>query len=99
MSVSEGHENKFFMQKILWGSIIVDLFCYVWRARRTTRSNLTKPKTFSIGKPRGSNSGMRCSLVFWRSLYKDYSPLSIWASTFKAQDDLGLKDKVVSLSG
>ena len=48
------------------------LFCQVWIARRATRYNLAKPQTFPLEKPRGSNSGLRCSLVFWMSLYKDY---------------------------
>ena len=47
-------------------------FCQVWIARRATRSNLTKPQTFPLEKPRSSNTGLRCSLVFWMSLYKDY---------------------------
>ena len=41
-------------------------------ARRATRSNLVKPQTFLLENRRGSNSGLRCSLVFWMSLYKDY---------------------------
>ena len=49
------------------------LFCQVWIARRATRHNLTKPQTFPLEKPRGSYSGLRFSLVFWMSLYKDYS--------------------------
>ena len=48
------------------------LFCQVWIARRATTSNLTKPQTFPLEKPRGSYSGLRSSLVFWMSLYKDY---------------------------
>ena len=48
------------------------LFCQVWIARRATRYNLTKPQTFPLEKPRGLNSGLRCTLVFWMSLYKDY---------------------------
>ena len=48
------------------------LFCQVWIARRATISNLTKPETFPLEKPRRSYSGLRCSLVFWMSLYKDY---------------------------
>ena len=48
------------------------LFCQVWIARRANRSNLAKPQTFPLEKPRGSNSGLRFSLVFWMSLYKDY---------------------------
>ena len=48
------------------------LFCQVWIARRATTSNLTKPQTFPLEKPRRSYSGLRCSLVFWMSLYKDY---------------------------
>ena len=51
------------------------LFCQVWIARRATTSNLTKPQTFPLEKPRGSYSGLRCSLVFWMSLYKDYHAL------------------------
>ena len=50
-------------------------FCQVWTVRRSTISNLTKPQTFPLEKPRGSNSGLRFSLVFWMSLYKDYG---IW---------------------
>ena len=41
------------------------LFCQDWIDRRATRSNLAKPQTFPLEKPRGSNSGLRCSLVFW----------------------------------
>ena len=48
------------------------LFYQVWIARGATRTNLAKPQTFLLEKPRGSNSGLRCSLVFWMSLYKDY---------------------------
>ena len=48
------------------------VFCQVWIVRRATTSNLTKPLTFPLEKPRGSNSGLRRSLVFWMSLYKDY---------------------------
>ena len=53
------------------------LFCQIWIARRATRSNLAKPQTFLLEKPRGSYSGLRCSLVFWMSLYKDYPQGSI----------------------
>ena len=45
------------------GSFI--LFCQVWMSRRATRSNLTKPQTFPLEKTRGSNSGLRCSLVLY----------------------------------
>ena len=45
------------------------LICHVWTARRATRSNLAKPQTFPLENPRGSNSGLRYSLVFWMSLY------------------------------
>ena len=48
------------------------LFSQVRTTRRTTGSNLTKPQTFPLENPRGSYSGLRCSLVFWMSLYKDY---------------------------
>ena len=47
-------------------------YCQVWIARRATRPNLVKPQTFPLGKPSSSISGLRCSLVFWMSLYKDY---------------------------
>ena len=47
------------------------LFCQVWIARRATRFNLTKLQPFPLEKPRGSNSGLKGSLVFWMSLYKD----------------------------
>ena len=47
-------------------------FCQVWIVRKATRSNLAKPQTFSLEKQRGSNSGLRCSFIFWMSLYKDY---------------------------
>ena len=46
------------------------LFCQIWIARRDTTTNLTKPQTVPLEKPRGSNSGLGCSLVFWMSLYK-----------------------------
>ena len=55
------------MCSLVFGSFlgpIVFLGCFV-------RYNLTKPQTFPLEKPRGSNSGLRCSLVFWMSLYKD----------------------------
>ena len=48
------------------------LFCQVWIARRTSTSNLTKPQTFPLEKPHGSNSGLRSSLLFWMILYDDY---------------------------
>ena len=48
------------------------LFCQVWIARRTTRPTLAKPQNFPLEKPRVSSSGLRCFLVFWMSLYKDY---------------------------
>ena len=48
------------------------LFSQIWIARRATSSKLTKPQNFPLEKPRGSNSGLKCSLVFWMSLYKDY---------------------------
>ena len=48
------------------------LFCRIWMARRATRSNLAKPQTFPLENSRDSNSGLRFSLVFWMSLYKDY---------------------------
>ena len=48
------------------------LFSHVWMPRRATRTNLAKLQTFPLEKPRGSNSGLRYSLVFWMSLYKDY---------------------------
>ena len=48
------------------------LFCQVWIDRRATRSNLAKPQTFPLENPRGSESGLRFSLVFSMSLYKDY---------------------------
>ena len=47
------------------------LFCQVWIARSTTRSNMAKPQTFPLDNSRGSNSGLMFSLVFWMSLYKD----------------------------
>ena len=47
------------------------LFCQFWIARRPSRSDLAKPQTFPLEKPRGSSSGLRFSLVFWMSLYKD----------------------------
>ena len=49
------------------------LFCQIWIARRAATSNLAKNQTIPIEKPRGSNSGLRFSLVFWMSLYKDYN--------------------------
>ena len=49
------------------------LFCQVWIDRRASRSNLAKPQTFPLEKPRGLNSGLRFSLVFWMILYKDYT--------------------------
>ena len=49
------------------------LFSQVWLARRATRLNLAKPQTFPLKNPLGSNSGLRWSLVFWMSLYKDYN--------------------------
>ena len=51
------------------------LFCQVWTARRAARSNLTKPQTFPLENACGSDSGLRISLVFWMSLYKDYFAL------------------------
>ena len=47
------------------------LFSQVWIARGATTSNLAQLQTFPLKKPRGSNSGLRCSFVFWMSLYKD----------------------------
>ena len=41
------------------------LYGQFWIVRRATRSNLTKHQTFPLEKPRISNSGLRCSLVFW----------------------------------
>ena len=57
-----------------WYQILVDLmlFCQVWIARRAITSNLAKPQTFPLEKLRGSYRGLKCSLVFWMSLYKDY---------------------------
>ena len=52
------------------------LFSQVWIAGRANKSNLAKPQTFPLEKLRSSNSGLRCSLVFWMSLYKDYSSAS-----------------------
>ena len=49
------------------------LFYQVSIPRRTSLSNLAKPQTFLSEKPRCSNSGVRFSLVFWMSLYKDYA--------------------------
>ena len=49
------------------------VFCQVWIARRVSRSNLAKPQTFHLENPCSQKSGLRCSLVFWMSLYKDYS--------------------------
>ena len=57
------------------------LFCQVWMARRATRYNLVKPQTFPLENSRSSNSGLRFSLVFWMSLYKDYSIPSSFTST------------------
>ena len=51
------------------------LFSQVWMLRRATRSNLAKLQTFQLEKPRGSIGGLRCSFVFWISLYKDYYKL------------------------
>ena len=58
------------------------LFCQVWIDRRVTASNLTKPQTFSLEKPRGSASGLRYSLVFWMNLYKDYIECAHEVSVF-----------------
>ena len=55
-------------------------FCQVWIVRRASTSKLTKPQTFPLEKPRDSNSGLRFSLVFWMSLYKDYPPSSLTAT-------------------
>ena len=49
------------------------LFSQVWIPGRANRSNLEKPQNFPLEKLRSSNSGLRCSLVFWMSLYKDYT--------------------------
>ena len=46
-------------------------FCQVWIARKAARSNLAKPQTFPLEKPRGSISGLRCSFIFWMSFNKD----------------------------
>ena len=48
------------------------LFSQVWIAKRATRYNLTEPQTFPLEKLHSSNSGLKFSLVFWMSLYKDY---------------------------
>ena len=48
------------------------LFCQFWIARRAITSNLVNPQIFQLEKLRFSNSGLRCFLVFWMSLYKDY---------------------------
>ena len=48
------------------------LFCQVLKAQKPSRSNLAKPQTFPLEKPRNSISGLRCSHAFWMSLYKDY---------------------------
>ena len=57
------------------------LFCQDWIARRVTWSNLAKPQTFPQEKPRGLNSGLRGSLVFWMSLYKAHLQLRLrWYS-------------------
>ena len=48
------------------------LLSQVWIPGRANRSNLEKPQNFPLEKLRSSNSGLRCSLVFWMSLYKDY---------------------------
>ena len=58
------------------------LFCQVWIARRASISNLPKPQTFPLENARGSNSGLRFSLGFWMSLYKDYLA---WAEFAPAQ--------------
>ena len=52
------------------------LFCQVWMATRATTFDLAKPQTIPLEKPRVSNSGLRYSLVFWMSLYKDYDLLT-----------------------
>ena len=49
------------------------LFCQVWMARRATRSSLAKPQTFPLENLLGSDSGLRFSLEFRMSLYKDYN--------------------------
>ena len=53
------------------------LFSQVWIDRRATRSNLAKLQTFPLEKPRGSNSGLKHSFVFWMSLYKDYPVVAV----------------------
>ena len=47
------------------------LFCQVWIAKKAFTSNLAKPQTFPVEKLRSSYRGLKCSLVFWISLYKD----------------------------
>ena len=47
------------------------VFCQVWIVSWATTSNLTKSQTLTLEKQRGSNSDLRCSLVFWMSLYKE----------------------------
>ena len=58
---------------IRWYQILEDLmlFCQVWIARRAFTSNLAKPQTFPLEKLRGSYRGLKWSLAFWMSLYKD----------------------------
>ena len=46
-------------------------FCQVWIAKRAFTSNLAKPQTFPVEKLRSSYRGLKYSLVFWMSLYKD----------------------------
>ena len=49
------------------------LFCQVWIYGSANRSNLAKPQTFPLEKPRGLNCVLKFSFVFWMSLYKDYT--------------------------
>ena len=48
------------------------LFCQVWIARMAATSNLAKHQTNPLENPCGSNSGLRYSLEFLMSLYKEY---------------------------
>ena len=40
------------------------VFCQIWIVRRATTYNMTKPQTFPLENPRGSNSGLRFPIVF-----------------------------------
>ena len=59
-------------------------FCQVWIVGKAITYNLAKPQTFPLEKPRSSNSGLRCCLVFWMNLYKVYRQEGLWTEKISA---------------